>query len=241
MIKSLSIVIPFFNEAKRVNVSLKKIKKFIDRSKFKKIEVNFVNDGSTDESPQIINKFIKKENKKNIKYRLFDLVANEGKGAAVKKGVLKSNCTWILTSDIDLSVDLNQIIIWERKKLIVSKHKIYFGSRELKNSVVKSKFYRKFLGYFFRLFTLLFFGIDLKDSQCGFKLYEKSVAKYIFKNLKTNGFEHDIEIVTLAKNKNFKIIELPVHWSHVSGSKLNVFFDPIKMLFGIIKIRLKYL
>ena len=145
------------------------------------------------------------------------------------------------TSDIDLSVDLNQVVIWDRKKRIVSKQTIYFGSRELKKSVVKSKFYRKFLGYFFRLFTLLFFGIDLKDSQCGFKLYEKSVAKYIFKNLKTKGFEHDIEIVTLAKNKNFKIIELPVHWKHVSGSKLNVFFDPIKMLFGIIKIRLKYL
>ena len=241
MIKSLSIVIPFFNEAKRVNVSLKKIKKFVDRSKFKRIEVNFINDGSIDESPQIIKKFIKKENRKNIKYKIFELGANEGKGAALKKGVLKSNCAWILTSDIDLSVDLNQVIIWERKKLIISKHKIFFGSRELKNSVVKSKFYRKFLGYFFRLFTLLFFGIDLKDSQCGFKLYEKSVAKYIFKNLKTKGFEHDIEIVTLAKNKNFKIIELPVHWRHVSGSKLNVFFDPIKMLFGIIKIRLKYL
>ena len=241
MIKYLSIVIPFFNESKRVNVNIKKIKKFIDRSKLKKIEVNFVNDGSTDKSPQIINEFIKKENRKNIKYKIFELATNEGKGAAVKKGVLKSNCAWILTSDIDLSVDLNQVVIWERKKLIVSKHKIYFGSRELKKSVVKSKFYRKFLGYFFRLFTLLFFGIDLKDSQCGFKLYEKSVAKYIFKNLKTKGFEHDIEIVTLAKNKNFKIIELPVHWKHVSGSKLNVFFDPIKMLFGIIKIRLKYL
>ena len=240
MIKSLSIVIPFFNEAKRVNVSLKKIKKFIDSSKFKKIEVNFVNDGSTDKSPQIINEFIKKENRKNIKYKIFELATNEGKGAAVKKGVLKSNCAWILTSDIDLSVDLNKFYLG-KKKLIVSKHKIYFGSRELKKSVVKSKFYRKFLGYFFRLFTLLFFGIDLKDSQCGFKLYEKSVAKYIFKNLKTKGFEHDIEIVTLAKNKNFKIIELPVHWRHVSGSKLNVFFDPIKMLFGIIKIRLKYL
>ena len=85
MIKSLSIVIPFFNEAKRVNTSLKKIKKFIDRSKLKKIEVNFVNDGSTDKSPQIINKFIKKENRKNIKYKIFELVANEGKGAAVKK------------------------------------------------------------------------------------------------------------------------------------------------------------
>ena len=132
MIKSLSIVIPFFNEAKRVNTSLKKIKKFIDRSKLKKIEVNFVNDGSTDKSPQIINEFIKKENKKNIKYKIFELATNEGKGAAVKKGVL-NQIAWILTSDIDLSVDLNQVIIWERKKLIVSKHKIYFGSRELKN------------------------------------------------------------------------------------------------------------
>ena len=80
--------------------------------------------------------------------------------------------------------------------------------------------------------------VCVADGGC---LWKKSVAKYIFKNLKTNGFEHDIEIVTLAKNKNFKIIELPVNWRHVSGSKLNVFFDPIKMLFGIIKIRLKYL
>ena len=77
----------------------------------------------------------------------------------------------------------------------------------------------------------------MKDTQCGFKLYKKDVAKIIFNQLKVSGFEHDLEIVMIAKKENFKITELPITWTHKEFSKLNIFIDPIKMFFGVIILK----
>ena len=238
MIKSLSIIIPFFNESKRINESLKKIKNFLHKNKMK-IEIVFVNDGSEDDSLEILEKFLKKNNLSKSKIKIINLTNNIGKGGALKEGVKKSKNQWILTTDLDLSVDLEEIKIWMKKDLINNTCDIYFGSRELDDSIVKSKFYRKFLGLFFRLFSKLFLGLDFRDTQCGFKLYKNSVAKKIFKKLSTEGFEHDLEIALLAKANNFYISELPVEWTHMPGSKLNIFIDPPKMLLGILKMSFK--
>ena len=80
----------------------------------------------------------------------------------------------------------------------------------------------------------------MKDTQCGYKLYKTSVAKKIFKKLKSNGFEHDLELVMLLKKYNITIKELPVYWTHKNDSKLNIFYDPLKMLIGIFKIAIIY-
>ena len=238
MIKSLSIIIPFFNESKRINESLKKIKNFLYRNKMK-TEIIFVNDGSKDNSLEILKKFSKKNNLSSSKCKIINLPSNIGKGGALKEGIKKSKNQWILTTDLDLSVDLDEIKIWIKKNFINNTCDIYFGSRELDDSIVDSKFYRKFLGFFFRLFSKLILGLDFTDTQCGFKLYRNSVAKKIFKKLKTVGFEHDLEIALIAKANNFYISELPVQWTHMPGSKLNIFIDPIKMLIGILRLSLK--
>lgn len=238
MIKSLSIIIPFFNESKRINESLKKIKNFLYRNKMK-IEIIFVNDGSEDNSLEILKKFLKKNDVFRSKFKIINLPKNIGKGGALKEGVKKSQKQWILTTDLDLSVDLEEIKIWIKKEFINNACDIYFGSRELENSIVKSKFYRKFLGFFFRLISKIFLGLDFRDTQCGFKLYKNIVAKKIFNKLRCKGFEHDLEIALLAKKNNFYISELPVEWKHMPGSKLNILIDPFKMLFGILKISLK--
>ena len=117
----------------------------------------------------------------------------------------------------------------------------FFGSRELNDSTVITKFYRKFLGIFFRLFSNLILNIKIRDTQCGFKLYKKKVAKKIFSNLTSNGFEHDLEIVLLTKKNNLDIMELPIRWVHMPGSKLNIFSDPIKMLMGMFILKFRYL
>ena len=83
-------------------------------------------------------------------------------------------------------------------------------------------------------------NIKIKDTQCGFKLYKKNVAKSAFAKLKNYGFDHDLEIVLLLKSKNILIHELPVKWIHKNNSSLNIFLDPIKMLIGIIKIRSRF-
>ena len=107
MIKSLSIVFPLFNEEKRLSKLLREIKKFSFKNKFN-IEFIFINDGSTDNSLQILKNF-KKINKEKINFNIVSYKKNKGKGYALKKGVLKATKKWILTIDIDLSVTLSQI------------------------------------------------------------------------------------------------------------------------------------
>ncbi len=241
MIKSLSIVFPVYNEESRLGPSLKHILHFIKKKKFK-IEIIFVDDGSKDHSCDLINKFIsnykniKKKNK--VKMHIIKSKINLGKGSALKLGVKKAKYEWILTTDIDMSVSLFQIFDWLEKKFINKKYFVYFGSRTHEKSIVKRNFFRKILGGIMRFIVSLILKIKMKDTQCGYKLYRKKIAKLVFSKLKNYGFNHDLEIILFLKFRKIGIIELPVNWIHKSNSRLNIFYDPVKMFFGILLMRL---
>ena len=114
-IKSLTIIFPVYNEEKRLKNLFKNIRSL--KKKNLKLFIIFVNDGSTDTTAKKIKKFIKDEKSKN--YKLIENSKNQGKGFSIKKGVLTSNTNWILTADVDLSVELNQVFQWTRKKYIL--------------------------------------------------------------------------------------------------------------------------
>jgi len=162
-----------------------------------------------------------------------------GKGYALKLGVLSAKNQWILTSDTDMSVPLEQILKWNKNKFLKKNCSIYFGSREHNNSTVESRIYRKVLGKIFRIIIKILLKITIRDTQCGYKLYKSGIGKKIFKNLTINKFEHDLEIILIAQKINQSINELPVEWTHKPNSKLNIFIDPIKMLYGIILLSFK--
>ena len=238
MIKSLSIIFPIYNEELRLNSSFKHILTFIKKKKEIKIQIIFVDDGSKDHSWELINKFINNLKKKNkIKIQAIKSKKNLGKGSALKLGVKKAKYDWILTTDIDMSVSLFQIINWSKKKFINKKYIVYFGSRTHEKSIVKRNFFRKILGGIMRFLISFILKIKMKDTQCGYKLYKKPIAKLIFAQLKNYGFDHDLEIVLFLKSKKIKIMELPVNWIHKNNSQLNIFLDPVKMFFGILLIR----
>ena len=229
MIKSLSIIFPVFNEELRLKSSFNHIISFLKKKKKFKVEIIFVDDGSQDNSYNLINKFIKslKPNKK-IEIKVVKLKINLGKGAALKLGIKYAKHNWILTTDIDMSVSLFQFIDWTNKKLINEKYFVYFGSRRHEKSIVKKKVYRNMLGNIMRLLVFTILNIKIKDTQCGFKLYKKQVAKLIFSKLSRFGFDHDLEIVLLLKSKHIRIKELPVKWVHKNNSSLNILREPIK-------------
>ena len=238
-INSISYIFPVFNEESRLPFLFNYIKKRIKR--FKNAEIIFIDDGSKDNSKKLILDFIHSNIKFNKFLKLISYKKNKGKGHALKKGVLASKREWILTLDTDLSVNFSQIDLWIKKKyLYKEKNYAYFGSRIIKGSEVKALFIRKFIGQFFRIFQNLIIRISLKDTQCGFKLYRNSYSKEIFSNLQTLGFAHDVELIYLLQRKNIKIIELPVRWTHKSGSKINIMLDSLKMVFEILKIKLKF-
>ena len=240
MINSLSIIFPIFNESQRLHLTIQDIKKFNEKKRIKKLEYIFVDDGSKDDSLQILATFIKKNKKSNINYKVLKIKNNTGKGNALKNGVKFCKNDWILTLDSDISVSISQINNWKKKKFLDKKNTIFFGSRNLHDSKMKYKLYRKILGILFSSFVNISFSINLKDTQCGFKLYRKKEAKLIFKNLKDQGFAHDIELILLAKKYNISITELPVNWTHRDNSKLNIFLDTFKMFYNLIKIKINY-
>jgi dolichyl-phosphate beta-glucosyltransferase len=241
MIKSLSIVFPLFNEEKRLLKLFREIKKFSFKNKLN-IEFIFINDGSTDSSLKLLKNF-KKENSQIKKFNIISYKKNKGKGFALKKGVSKAKNKWILTMDIDLSVTLSQINEWVKKNYINQKIHIYFGSRLLKDSKKDAKIHRVFVGKIFNFILNVIINkkfIKIYDTQCGFKLYKSNLAKKIFRNIKENGYIHDVEILIISNKKKYTIKELPVNWVHMNGSKINIFKDSFKMFLDLCKLKLRY-
>ena len=234
---SLSIIIPLYNEERRIFKSLTKIKKFINQNKKKKIEIIFVSDGSSDQTNKIIDFFIKK-NKRICKFNFIKYSKNIGKGHAVKKGVLKSKNSWILMCDADMSVDPKQFNEWFKSKKIINNKTAYFGSRSHKKSQIKASIIRIFLGIFFRLLIKILFNIKLMDTQCGFKVFHKKYALKVFKKINSSRFAFDVELVIILKKNNIEIKELPLKWTHKSGSKLNILYDLPKMIYDIFLIKI---
>ncbi len=232
---NISLIIPLYNEENRIKKNLHLIQNFLKK---KENEVIFVNDGSNDNSDKIIKKFkSKNENKRLIRYISYK--KNVGKGYAIKKGVLKSKKEWILICDLDMSVQPSQIDIWHKKNFISKKNEAYFASRKHSLSNIKTSFVRKILGFIFNLVIFILFGIKIRDTQCGFKLFNKKYAKSVFRKISSYRFSFDVELVLLLKKKNIKIRELPVNWVHKSGSKLNIFYDMPLMLYDLLKIKFR--
>lgn len=237
MIRSISIVFPCYNEASRLKYTFNDIKKFQEKKITNDFEIIFVNDGSSDNTFQILKKYKNENAKLNKKIKIISYQNNKGKGYALKKGIMIAKYDWILTLDTDISVSITQLSEWIKHKQINKEKFIYFGSRNLIDSKIKFKMYRKLMGLIFITIIKIFFNINLSDTQCGFKLYRKDIARKLFSNLKMLDFTHDIEIVLISKKKGYRIKELPVNWIHKKGSKISVFKDSIKMFISLLKMK----
>jgi len=235
----ISIIFPVYNEANRLNKLFNNLKRFQKKRFNITFQFIFVDDGSIDKTSVKIKKFFNEFKKSRHKYKLIKSNKNFGKGHALKLGMKIAKYNWIFTMDADLSVELNQIIKWIKKYKFLDSH-AYFGSRNLPQSTQKYLFYRRFIGKIWQTIFFLFVDSKIKDTQCGFKLYNKKYAKKIFKLLNENGFAHDVELFFLLKKKNIQIIELPVKWVHADGSKLNPIFEPIRFFFKFWILLTKY-
>jgi glycosyltransferase involved in cell wall biosynthesis len=237
--KKISIVIPLFNEEKRLEFFFKKFKKFNSAKKKVLFEFIFVDDGSTDTTNEKILNFIKKNKSKKNKFNLIKSDQNYGKGHALKLGIKFAKYNWILTMDADLSVDLFQILEWT-KKYNFEKNYAYFGSRNHPKSLIKYKYYRRVIGHILRVLVFLFVDNKIRDTQCGFKFYNKKYIKKIFSLINEKGFVHDIELVLLLKNNKIRIKELPIRWVHMDNSKLNPFSESAIFFINFFKLLIKY-
>jgi len=228
---NISIVIPVFNEEDTISNTLKTIKEYLTKRRFK-YELIVVDDGSKDKTASLLKKH------PNIKILLNK--KNMGKGYSVKRGVMSAKLDWILFSDVDLSTPIEEL-----DKFIALKDEcdVLIGSRNLPESIIEIKQppLRSAMGKMFSILVRLLFLKGINDSQCGFKLFRKAAAKNIFKRLTIEGFSFDIEALLIARKLGYSIKEIPVRWKNRKESKVRLFSDPIRMFIDIISLKFRKL
>lgn len=236
----LSLVIPCYNEETRVPQMLDGLQEFV-KSWNKNYEIIVVDDGSTDSTVKKIEEStFYNQLQPEGKFRVISPGKNQGKGFALKEGVLQSSGTHILTLDADMSTRPAEIIRWlSRHQQKFSDKEIWIGSRELKESKVKDLKGRHIAGKLFNWSIRFWTPLDIQDTQCGFKLYPAAVAKEIFSRMRTAGWAHDVELLYRAKLSGVTVKELPVTWTSMEGSKISVLSDGIKMFFQLLLISLR--
>lgn len=233
----LSIIIPAYNEEKKIAKDIEEAEEFIKKNNIDG-EVIVSTDGITDKTNDIVSKLQKK-------YKKLLLLADKGKigkGAAIKKGVKIAKGEYILFADAGLCVPYH-----DAKRglaLLLKGYDCAMGSRAVTGSkILKKQPLYRYLGS--KLFKALIHKVlqipsHIKDTQCGFKLYRSSVAKKVFGELKTNKMMFDIEIILRLKKYNYKMVSFPVEWKNDEDTK----FDPLIGTFhnfeDLYKIKVKY-
>ena len=241
MNETLTIVIPAFNESKRIPRALNDIDSYINKfSKPNLFQIIIVDDGSTDNTKGIVSDWISKDCKNKSCFQIVSYFPNKGKGYAVNQGFLHAAGSLVLYTDADGAAPIEELE--KLQKIINEGYDIVIGSRVLKNntSKVSMSFTRKLSGRVFHSFLSMLDLADVKDTQCGFKLFKSALSKKLAQDQKCFGFSFDIEYLFLAKKLGYTIKEIPINWHHVEGSKVNIFRDSIKMLIEVIKIRFVY-
>ncbi len=227
----LSIIVPAYNEAQRIGPSLDQIIAFL-RAQTYSSEILVADDGSTDATVQIA-----LERLKGFPHQILRTSVNQGKGSAVKRGMLAASGKYCLFTDADLSTPIE-----ETKKFLKQLedgYDVVIGSRGLSGSnvVVHQNFLRESMGRIFNGFARILAFQGIEDSQCGFKAFSQKAAKDLFSRQKLLGFSFDVEIVYLAQRLGYRLLELPVTWRNSAQSRVRLFRDPLYMFCDLLKIR----
>jgi dolichyl-phosphate beta-glucosyltransferase len=231
MARDVSIIVPAYNEERRIKSFLESLIEF-SRLELKNYEIIVVNDGSKDKTLNIIKKIA--NGTRNL--RLISYEPNQGKGYAVKNAIFMSKGKNVLFIDADGAIKPNQIPNMIQK---LKEYDIVVGDRGHKASQVKQAKTRKLTGIIFNFYVSILFNSKVKDNLCGFKGFRREAALELFSNLIDKRWLFDVEIFyKIKKARKYNVYNLPIDWEHKTGSKISI-LDPIKMLFQLIKLRIK--
>ncbi len=230
MAQKISIVIPMFNEARSLPTTLAHIiRQFPDAD----TEIFLVDDGSTDDSAGLAQHLTHGDDRIEIVH----LPKNLGKGAALRAGVARTTSDVVLFMDADLSTSLDHIDDFLER---LSQCDIVIGSRSVPGSIVKrSSHLRKLMGRTFNRLMRLATGLEIHDSQCGFKAFRGDVARLLFSLSESNRFAFDPEILRLGVALGYSIDEAPVTWVASDYSAVRPVRDSVRTALDLIPIRFR--
>ena len=235
----LSIIIPAFNEEKRLPRALGLLRNYFASAKVSagEIEILVVDDGSTDGTARITEEWARQM----PVIRLVSNGTNRGKGYSVKHGMLEARGRIALFTDADLSSSIE-----ESEKLLAAirnGNDVAIGSRALDRSLiaVRQARLRELAGIIFNGFVRLFTSLPFHDTQCGFKAFVREPSRIVFEQQRIEGFGFDPEILFLAKRHGLRTAEVPVRWAHDPASKVHVIYDSMRMFGDLIYLRWNWL
>jgi len=232
--ETLSIVIPAYNEERRLPATLDRILGYREQSPVAVAEILVVDDGSRDGTAALVEA-------RGGMIRLISNPGNRGKGYAVRSGMLAAQGDWILSTDADLSAPIEEL-----GKLIAAALResavVAIGSRALDRKLVKvhQPLMREASGRAFNLVMRLVTGLPFRDTQCGFKLFRKDAAREIFSRQIEDGFSFDVEDLLIARTLGLRSVEVPVEWSNVEGTKVSL-AQGMKSFTDLVRIRARAL
>jgi dolichyl-phosphate beta-glucosyltransferase len=226
----LSIIIPAYNEEKRLPDSLEKIAAFVKAQPFE-TEVLVVDDGSRDATAAWVDGF-------HEQHPFVAVIRNEhrGKGCAVKSGMLAGRGDYLFLCDADLSMPIEQVLRFLPPQR--QDYDVAIGSREVAGARRYGEpRYRHLMGRVFNLVVRLFAVPGFQDTQCGFKAFRREVAQNVFALQTMDGFGFDVEVLFIAQRKGYKIVEVPIDWYHVANSRISPVRDTFKMFRDVLEVR----
>lgn len=230
---SLSIVIPAFNEMRRLPETLKAIERFAS-GREDITEVIIVDDGSRDATTSVAATF----RNRPLPFNVVSYSKNAGKGYAIRRGVLQASGSSILVTDADLSTPIAEL---DKLLPYLAKHDVVIGSRALDEDLlrVKQAWYRQGMGKTFNWMMQRITGLSFRDTQCGFKLFRGAAARRIFEKATVDRFAYDVEMLMIAIKLGYSVVEVPVEWFNSVDSRVRIVRDSPRMLLDIIRARMR--
>jgi len=227
-----SIIVPAYNERARIGSTLERILEHLKQQRWN-AEVVVVDDGSRDDTPQIISKFATE----HPQVRLLRNPGNQGKGYAVRNGMLNAKGKILLFTDADLSSPIS-----EASKLFAALEKgadVAIGSRWLDPALQfqRQPWKRQVMSRVFNLFLRAVLAVPYRDTQCGFKAFTRRAAETIFPSQRITRWGFDAEIIYLAHRAHLQVVEVPVAWGHDERSTIHPLRDGFHMGKDTLKIR----
>jgi dolichyl-phosphate beta-glucosyltransferase len=231
----VSIVVPSYNEARRLPQSVRKILAWM-RTDASVREIVLVDDGSSDDTPGIIRRFATEDDR----IRAVSYWPNGGKGYAIRRGVLDASPGHaILLTDADLSTPIDDLAALYRA---LGEHDVVIGSRALALSRIgeQQAIHRRWMGKTFNRIMRRVTGLPFADTQCGFKLFRPDAAKRVFAEASIDRFAYDVEALLIADKLGYSIGEVPVQWDNSADSRVRIVRDSFRMLLDVVRARLRH-
>ncbi len=232
--KTLSIVIPVYNEAERLKKTFQALAAGLSSQVFVLREVIFVNDGSTDTTLKVLQDWKKNS---GVTVKIVSYVENRGKGYAVKRGMIVANAEYVLLVDADMSTPLTELAKLEL--FIQQGYQVVVGTRKNGHSTVMipQPLYRQIAGRVFTKLSNVILNVWVSDFTCGFKLFSKQAKKKIFEKTIVDHWGYDAEILFLAKKYGYPVQEKAVLWYNDARSKVHFVRDVLSSFSELVQIR----